>query len=157
MPEAAQKPPAADPAAATARYPLGGYNFKLVIQGVTEGHFTYCTGLGVKVQAIKYREGGANQIVRRLPGRVEYGDVTLRYGLTSSREMWVWLESAAKGQVQRRNVSIVVLGSDGISEGVRFNLIDAWPAAWSGAPLDALGSEVAIEELTLVYEMLERG
>jgi hypothetical protein len=38
--------------------PFRAHNFKLVIQGVTEGHFTECSGLGVKVHAIKYREGG---------------------------------------------------------------------------------------------------
>lgn len=156
MPEATAKP--AQPAAAVAAPsdPYGAYNFKLVIQGVTEGHFTQCTGLGVRVQAIRYREGGAGQVVRRLPGRVEYSDVTLRYGLTSSQELWLWLQSAAKGTVQRRNVSIVILGPDGATEGVRFNLLNAWPSTWSGTPLDALSNEVAIEELTLVYETLER-
>src|SRR5215217_5242750 len=69
--------------------PYGAYNFKLVIQGVTEGHFTQCTGLGVRVEAIKYREGGTSQVVHRLPGRVEYADVTLRYGLTASKELWL--------------------------------------------------------------------
>jgi phage tail-like protein len=136
--------------------PYGNYNFKLVIQGVTEGHFTQCTGLGASVEAIRYREGGSSQIVHRLPGRVEYPDVTLRYGLTASRDLWLWLESAMKGTVQRRNVSIIVLAQDGVTEAVRFNLVNAWPRAWSGAPLDALGNETAIEELTLVYETLER-
>lgn len=157
MPNAADKPTAtATPAAAAPRDPYGAYNFKLVIQGVTEGHFTQCSGLGVRVQAIRYREGGASQVVRRLPGRVEYSDVTLRYGLTASQELWMWLQSATKGTVQRRNVSIVVLGADGATEGVRFNLLNAWPSSWTGTPLDALSNEVAIEELTLVYEMLEK-
>ena len=61
-----------------------------------------------------------------------------------------------RGTVQRRNVSIVVLAQDGVTEAVRFNLLNAWPSAWSGAPLDALSNEAAIEELTLVYETLER-
>ena len=42
--------------------PYRAYNFKLIIQGVTEGHFTECTGLTVKVDAIKYREAGNNQV-----------------------------------------------------------------------------------------------
>src|SRR6266545_3206224 len=158
MPEATQQPPAPAAAAAGAGFkdPYGAYNFKLVIQGVTEGHFTRCTGLGVRVEAIKYREGGAAQVVHRLPGRVEYPDVTLYYGLTASKDLWLWLESAMKGTVQRRNVSIVVLAQDGVTEAVRFNLINAWPSSWQGAPLDALANEAAIEELTLVYETLER-
>lgn len=156
MPEATQPPPAPAAAAGTFKDPYAAYNFKLVIQGVTEGHFTRCTGLGVKIEAIKYREGGTAQVVHRLPGRVEFADVTLFYGLTASRELWLWLESAMKGTVQRRNVSIVVLAQDGVTEAVRFNLINAWPSAWIGAPLDALANEAAIEELTLVYETLER-
>lgn len=158
MPEATQKPPAQAAGAGPAGFkdPYGAYNFKLVIQGVTEGHFTRCTGLGVRVEAIKYREGGTSQVVHRLPGRVEYPDVTLYYGLTNSKELWLWLESAMKGTVQRRNVSIVVLAPDGVTEAVRFNLINAWPSVWMGAPLDALSNEAAIEELTLVYETLER-
>ena len=31
------------------------YNFKLEIQGVTEGHFTECDGMQVKVESIAYR------------------------------------------------------------------------------------------------------
>mgnify|MGYP001453232496 CR=1 FL=1 len=153
------QPATAQPAAAAAgtfKDPYGAYNFKLVVQGVTEGHFTQCSGLGVRVEAIKYREGGTSQVVHRLPGRVEYPDIVLKYGMTNSRDLWLWLETAIKGTVQRRNVSIVVLAQDGVTEAVRFNLINAWPSAWTGAPLDALSNEVAIEELTLVYEQLER-
>jgi phage tail-like protein len=158
MTSPAQKPAQPTPTAGPGVFkdPYGAYNFKLVIQGVTEGHFTQCTGLGVRVEAIKYREGGTSQVVHRLPGRVEYTDVTLRYGLTASKELWLWLDAAMRGAVQRRNVSIILLSQDGVTEAVRFNLLNAWPSSWVGAPLDALGHEVAIEELTLVYETLER-
>ncbi len=136
--------------------PYRAYNFKLVIQGVTEGHFTECTGLGVKVDAIKYREGGNSQVVHRIPGQVDYGDVTLRYGLTSSRELWDWFLTAVKGQVERKNISILMLDSDGVAEVMRWDLVNAWPAEWRGAPLEATSHEVAIESLTLVFETLER-
>src|SRR5262249_23107285 len=133
------------------------YNFKLVIQGITEGHFTECSGMGIRVQPIKYREGGTNQVVRVVSGPVEYADVTLRYGLTASTELWNWFMTAVKGQVERKNVSILMLNSSGTSEVMRWNLINAWPAEWRGAPLDALNQEIAIETMTLVFETLERG
>src|SRR5262245_15767456 len=136
--------------------PFRAYNFKLVIQGVTEGHFTECSGLGIKVQAIKYREGGTSQVVHAIPGQVEYGDVTLRYGLSVSRELWEWFESAVQGRVDRKNVSILMLDSDGVAEVLRWDLINAWPSEWRGAPLDAMGTQVAIEDLTLVFETLQR-
>ena len=136
--------------------PYRAYNFKLIIRGLTEGHFTECSGLGVKVEAIKYREAGNAQVVRRIPGPVEYADVTLRYGLTRSRALWDWFMTAVEGQVDRKNVSIVMLNSEGTREVMRWNLIDAWPSEWRGAMLDALSHEAAIESMTLVFETLER-
>ncbi len=136
--------------------PFRAYNFKLDIQGVTQGHFTECTGLGIKVEAIRYREAGNNQVVRRIPGPVEYADVTLRYGITTSRELWDWFMTAVNGQVTRKNVSILLLDSDGATEVMRWELIDAWPSQWQGTPLDALSHEIAIESLTLVFETLRR-
>ena len=136
--------------------PYRAYNFKLVIQGVTEGHFTECSGLGIKVEAIKYREAGNNQVVRRIPGQVDYGEVILRYGLTDSRELWDWFLTAVKGRVERKNVSILMLDSEGVGEVMRWDLINAWPAQWQGTPLEAKSHEIAIESLTLVFETLER-
>lgn len=136
--------------------PYRAYNFKLVIEGVTEGHFTECSGLGIKVEAIPYREAGNNQVVRRIPGQVEYADVTLRYGLTTSHDLWDWFMTAVAGTVVRKNVSILMLDSDGTTEVMRWDLINAWPSEWKGAPLDAMSHEIAIESLTLVFEEMKR-
>lgn len=136
--------------------PLRSYNFKLIVEGVTEGHFTECSPLGVRVDTIAYREGGSHQIVRQLPGQTNYSELTLRYGLTESRDLFDWIMETAAGRVRRQNVSVLILDTDGASERVRWNLLSAWPREWRGAPLDALQSQVAIESLTLVYESLER-
>ena len=137
--------------------PYRQYNFKLILGASEEaGYFTRCSGLGVTIEAIDYREGGGGLDVRRLPGRVSYTDVSLAYGLTSSRTLWEWLMKAASGKVERKNVSILMLEADGAVEGMRWDLINAWPSQWRGAPLDALGQEVAIEMLTIVFERIER-
>ncbi len=133
-----------------------GYNFKLEIQGVTEGHFTECSPLEVNVMPIAYREAGNSQVVHHVPGRVEYGAITLRYGLTSSRELWEWFMTGVKGKVQRKNISIVLLDNDGTTEVMRWNLVNAWASQWRGTMLNAMSREVAIESLTLVFEMLDR-
>ncbi len=136
--------------------PYRSYNFKIVIQGVVEGHFTQCSGLGVRVGVIRYREGGNGQVARALPGRVEYADVELKYGLTKSRELWDWLMAAVQGEVVRKNVSILMLDAQGTQEVMRWNLVNAWPSQWRGAVLDAMSQEAALEHLTLVYDTLER-
>ena len=159
MAEAAEKAPKGQSGAQPGVFidPYRSYNFKLIIQGVTEGHFTHCSNIGITVDAIRYREGGVGQVVHRLPGQIEYADITLRYGLTVSTELWDWMMSAVKGRVQRKNVSIVMMDPDGATEVLRWDLVNAWPSAWRGAPLDTMSSQVALEELTLVYETLDRG
>ena len=136
--------------------PYRSYNFKLEIGGVSEGHFTECSGLGVKIESIAYREAGNHQLVRHIPGPVDFTAVTLKYGVTKSRELWDWLMKSAEGNVQRRNVSIVLMDSKGDSEVMRWNLVDAWPSEWQGAALNASEKTMAIETLTLVFDRLER-
>jgi phage tail-like protein len=136
--------------------PFRAYNFKLLINNVTEGHFTEVCGLGVQIERISYREAGNNAIVRAIPGRVTYSSVTLRYGVTASTELWNWLMTAVQGQISRRNVSVVMLDSAGATEVMRWNLINAWPQEWLGAPLDAMSRELAIESLVLAHEGLQR-
>ena len=158
-PKQAETPPPQEGGAQPGTQPelLRGYNFRMDINGVSEGRFTACDGLEVQVNALRYREGGAGPVVRRLPGPVSYGDVTLRYGLTTSRELWNWFMESVNGTPTRKNVSIIMTGPDGITEVFRWNLVDAWPSAWRGSALDALGQMVAIESVTLVFESINRG
>jgi phage tail-like protein len=114
------------------------------------------SGLGIDVTAIRYREGGAGQVVHAIPGPVAYTEITLRYGLTESTQLWDWLMTAVAGKVERQNVSILLMDSSGAEEVTRWDLTNAWPCRWRGAPLDALSREVAIEGLTLVFETLQR-
>jgi phage tail-like protein len=156
MPDA-KAPKASGAQPGTFAEPFRDYNFKLLFTpDVPEGHFTQCSGIGIKIDAISYREWGLAQVVHQLPGKVEYSPVILRYGLTQSPELLNWVLTAVKGAVQRRTVHILVLAPDGIEEKLRWTLHDAWPSKWNGAPLDAVSSMVAIESLELVYETLER-
>jgi phage tail-like protein len=137
--------------------PYRAFNFKLEIGGVTEGHFTEVTGLGARVTPISYREAGNSQVVHYVPGRVEYSEITLRYGLTKSRELFDWFKTGVVGHVQRKNLSIVLFDADGTTEVMRWNLVNAWATEWRGSILDAHSQEVAIESLTLVCESMDRG
>ncbi len=138
--------------------PLRGYNFLLRV-GNHSAHFTACSQLGADVEVIKYREAGANEVVRWLPGRTEYTEVTLRFGMTTSFELWDWMERAITGQIQRQNVTVTMLdyeGQAGAKPVLAWVLEEAWPCRWRGALLDTLSREAAIESLTLVFEKLRR-
>jgi phage tail-like protein len=136
--------------------PYRGYNFKLEINGVNQGHFTECSGLGIKIEPIKYREAGADLVVHHIPGPVDYAPLVLRYGLSDSSELWDWLMACVAGNVERRDISVLMLDSTGANEVIRWNLFGAWPSEWHGSVLNALSREIAIESLTLVYDWLNR-
>lgn len=149
-------PEAAAAAAGTYVDPYRAFNFKIEIGGITEGHFTEVIGLGARVAPISYREAGNSQVVHYVPGRVEYSEVTLRYGVTRSKELFEWFKTGIVGRVQRKNLSIVLFDADGTTEVMRWNLVNAWATEWRGSLLDAHSQEVAIESLTLVCESLDR-
>lgn len=135
--------------------PYRSYNFRMEVGNQLAGYFTECSGLGARVEAIQWRAGDTGRRVHRLPGRLEYADVTLRYGLTASTHLWDWFKAVMDGKSDRRHVSIILLDNQN-QETLRWNLYDAWPVEWQGAPLDALGKEVAVESMTLVFESLDR-
>lgn len=151
MAEAAAAPAAAPGALVD---PYRAYNFKLLINGITNGHFTEVTCMEINIARLAYREAG-NEHIRSVPGQVDYEPVCLHYGLTADRGLFDWLDAAAKGRVNRRNVSIVLMDSAGTAEVMRWNLINAWPCRWRGAHLHTLGQEIAIESIALAYEALE--
>ena len=133
------------------------YGFFLELQGERAGYFMKVQGLGLQVESIEYREGGMPSTVYKLPGRTRIKDIQLSRGITQSDALWQWLQSAVQGKVERRNVSIVLLGSDGQTEVARWNLGNAWLRECDIADFDALGNEVLIEKLSLAAETLERG
>ncbi|WNB87298.1 phage tail protein [Cellulomonas sp. ATA003] len=137
--------------------PFRAHNFKLMIQGVTEGHFIECSGLDITVDVDEYREAGQSQVVHKVPTITRYADVSLRYGLTDRTEMWKWFEDTVAGRINRRNVTIVLLDSQGTVPVIQWNLVSALPVRWKGATLRSTAREVAIEEIALSYETLARG
>ncbi|CAA6806407.1 MAG: Phage tail protein [uncultured Thiotrichaceae bacterium] len=136
--------------------PYRAYNFTVDTGTTGKAHFVACSGLDVKVTPIKYREAGQNQIIRHIPGPVEYAAITLSYGMTSSTELWDWMLQTIQGDVQRKDISISMLNDKTNEEVMSWTLLSAWPSEWQGAPLDSLSKEIAIEKLTLVYDGIKR-
>ena len=50
----------------------------------------------------------------------------------------------------------LLLDTDGTTEAIRWNLLNAWPCEWHGPTLDGLGRDLAIAELKLAYDELQR-
>ena len=104
---------------------------------------------------IEYREGGFENTVHKLPGLTKFNNITLKWGLTDSRELYEWYRDTTKGKIQRKHGSIVVRDNAG-QEKVRWNFYNAWPTKWTGPTFTAKGNDVAIDSLDLAVESIER-
>ena len=135
--------------------PYRNFRFLLEIDGITQGGFSECSGFGSNIEVIEYREGGGAATVRKLPGKVSYPDITLKWGVTSSRELYDWHLAAVNGQILRKNGSIILQDDRG-QESVRWNFFAAWPSKYDGPDFSAKGNDVAVDTLTVSCERVER-
>lgn len=141
----------------TRKDPYKNFNFLVEIDGMTQAGFSECSGLRLEIDVIEYREGSEpSSAVRKLPGLSKVGDITLKRGITTSNQLQAWIESVAKGIVNRKN-GVIILLDDERKPVVRWKFFNAFPRKWEGPVLDAKGTDVAIETLTLCCERLERG
>lgn len=135
--------------------PYKDYRFLVEIDGIADSRFLECSGLGSEVAVIEYREGaGTTTAARKLPGRASYSDITLKRGITESRELYNWHLAALQGQIQRRQGVIHLLDDEG-HDVARWIFRDAWPRKWEGPELNAMGNEVAMETFVITCESLQ--
>jgi len=136
--------------------PLPNFNFLIEIDGITQGGFTDCSGLGATTEPVEINEGGFNSASRKFVGRTKQNNLTLKWGLTLSHELYDWYRDTVNGKIQRKDGSIVVLDLEG-KERARWNFFRAWPTKWTGPDLTAKGNDVGVETLELAHEGLVRG
>lgn len=134
--------------------PYRNFRFLVEIDKIVQAGFSECSGFGSNVEVIEYREGGDTATVRKLPGKVSFPDITLKWGVTDSRELYDWHRAAVTGQIQRKNGSIILQDDTG-AEKVRYNFFNAWPSKWDGPDFNAKGNDVAIDTLTISCEGVE--
>ena len=136
--------------------PFRTFNFLVELDGIAQASFSECSGLETTTEVIDHREGGDNTTVRKLPGKTTYSDITLKAGMTDSKDLWTWRQQVIEGKFQRKNGSIVVFDLANKTEVARWNFVSAWPTKWDGGSFNAKGNEVAIETLVLAHEGLTR-
>ena len=137
------------------RQPYRTYNFRVEIDGIGEAQFAEVVMPAAEIAVVEYREGAdKSSATRKLPGRVKYGNVVLKRGITADLSLYQWFRAVSQGDFQPRNVMIVLL--DAQRQDVRRWLArDAWPVKYDGPALNAQNNEVAIETLELAVEEIE--
>ncbi len=128
--------------------PTAGYRFAVEIQGLVVGWFTECSGLSFERAVLPHEEGGVNDRVHQLPGRIQRTSLSLKRGLADSKLMAWFLEGQRDGSATRRDVSILLLGADGTEAG-RWDLHGVYPLKWQGEGPVAGSGQVAVETIEI--------
>jgi phage tail-like protein len=122
-----------------------------------EAGFQEVSGLGMEVTVSEYRNGNEKEnAVRKVSGLNKVTDVTLKRGLIGSLNLYAWLNQIRNGdQSASRTVVIQLQNEDHSAVVATWKLLRARITKHTSGPLNAKGTDVAMEEMTLAYERLE--
>ncbi len=160
--------------------PAPAYLFFVELSGIIVGLFTECDGLSMDRDTEKVVEGGVNDTVHILPGRVTQSTITLKRGLSISRALWDWFQQGRYDfDVRRINFSIIQgapghnlafaiartagVGADnpwmtavgkGFGTVKHWDVEDAFPVKWTMGSLSASSTSVVIETLEIAHHGL---
>jgi phage tail-like protein len=131
----------------------------LEIDGITEGTFREVSGLDSETEVIEHRVAGknGNLIIHKVPGALKWSNIVFRRGVTNDRKLHDWRDKIEKGLVEsnRKNGTITLYSPDN-KPVAKYTFKRGWPCKFKGPGLDASKNEIAIEELEIAHEGLER-
>lgn len=127
------------------------------------GEWSSCKGLKVEFKTEAVKQGGLYDHEEKLPTQATYGPVVLERAMEQqdSQKLQAWLGKLAAGWVNYSEAKkgayplgqVTITLQDAHQKQVAsWTLLHAYPSSWSGPALDAKGSTVAIETLTLEHQ-----
>jgi phage tail-like protein len=141
--------------------PYVQFNFLVDLgTGKTDGAqagFQEVSGIGMEVTVAEYRTGNSKEnSVMKITGLNKSSDVTLKRGVIGSLDLYQWLDQIRNGdQNALRNVTVQLQNEDHTQVVQTWKLQRARIIKHTSGPLNAKGTDVAMEELVLAYERLE--
>lgn len=141
--------------------PVGQFNFLVDLGGSSSDSpragFQEVSGLDLEGSLSEGRTGTGSESVTKITGLNKATDVTMKRGVVGARDFDRWLDDIRKGnQNARRTITIQQQNEDHRAVVRTWRLIGARIIKHTSGPFNAKGTDVAIEELVLTYERLER-
>jgi phage tail-like protein len=119
--------------------------------------FQEISGIGMEVTVSEYRPGNHKEnSVMKITGMNKSTDVTMKRGVIGSLDLYQWLNQIRNGdQGALRTVTVQLLSEDHTTVVQTWKLNRARIIKHTSGPLNAKGTDVALEELVVAYERLE--
>ena len=130
--------------------------FRFMLRVETQGimdTFAECTGMGSQSEVIEHKIliGPGREVIRKIPGRLTFTNITCRRAVTNSKSVSNWRKSIEEGKVDedRSNGEIILMDAR-LIEIARWSFSNAWPASLT------INEKDFREELVLTVEGIER-
>jgi phage tail-like protein len=139
--------------------PLIVFQFALEMGGMITGYFSECGGIGSESEIVAHKivDDNGHEYEQKIPGRLKWGDVSLKRGITDNLQVWEWRKLVEEGKMKdaRKNGSILMFDRD-YKLAARWDFVNGWPSKVSGPNLKADGNEYGVEEVSIVHEGIKR-
>jgi len=140
--------------------PRPSSHFTLKLGGhESAGVFRECTGLDSETDVIEQKAVDAKGLpqVRKVPGSTKWSNITLKRGVDENLELWKWRDKVLKeGPDDARVDGTIELVDYKGSAIATYAFKQGWPVKYTGVSLNAQANEVAVEELHICHEGLDR-
>lgn len=141
--------------------PYVQFNFLVDLgNGITDGPqagFQEVSNIGMEVTVAEYRTGNMKEnSVQKITGMNKATDVTMKRGVIGVLDLYEWLNQIRNGdQSAYRTVTVQLQNEDHTEVVQTWKLLRARIIKHVSGPMNAKGTDVAMEELTVAYERLE--
>jgi phage tail-like protein len=131
--------------------PLPVYKFWVEIASIVVAEFQECSGLRAERDIERFHEGGVNHHEQILVKGIKYTNITLKYGITSTHELWDWFNAGLlDGKVKKIDFSILLRNVGG-EVARRWNIASAFPVRWEGPQFTSDSNQIAIETIEIAH------
>lgn len=145
-----------------AGYPPSNYHFEVSV-GLFPGVdclFSEVSGMEMSRDLERLDEGGNNDWVILLPGKVTYKDLELKRGIVpQASPLFLWVEGSITSSlllpIVPMDITVKLLNEDGDAQ-ITWIFRNAIPKSLSVGKLDAAKGEVLIETMTFGYSSFSR-
>ena len=140
--------------------PRPASHFRLKIGGHEQvGVFREVAGLESETEIVEHKsvDENGNPFVRKVPGHTKWSNLTFKRGVDENLELWKWRDQVIKEGPDSARVdgTIELLDYKGTVIST-YKFLQGWPIKYSGGTLNATSNEVALEEIQICHEGLER-
>ncbi len=143
---------------ATLKNPISASQFALDVQGLT-AYFMEASGFENTTEIIEHvmQDKSGKRIYQKLPGNVKWADVSLKRGHTDDDALWKWRKQVLDGDIDGARKTGTITGYDYKGEPViQYTFQRGWISKWSASGFTAKGNDVAVEEISITHEGLDR-